>query len=104
MSSARNKPLRGGVHLMFNDALLEWIQARLAQVAFEYGDEREGIDVLQGLEKTVGWTRVDDNFGKKVFCSTPFPCGTGSDGELRIGVVLKKDGTFNLDVRPWGEY
>lgn len=57
----------------------------------------DGEEILDFLDKFYGWTREADAFGKKAY--KPFPIESG--GEIRVTVVLKKDGAVKLDIRTW---
>jgi hypothetical protein len=106
MASNENKPLKGA-HLAVNEASLAFIVESLRVISTVMTDELiddKPITIIQELEREHGWIRADDSFGKKAYVTTPFPCGNGTDGELRIGVVLTKRGVFNVDIRGWGEY
>jgi hypothetical protein len=103
--SNQNKPLKGA-HLAINVASLNFLRTALEEISKVVTDaaiDDEPLKIIQAME-AAGWERADDSFGRKAYVTTPFPCGSGTDGELRVGVVLTKRGVFNIDIRPWGEY
>jgi hypothetical protein len=103
-----NKALRPmkGAHLILNETVLEMLLRNLKQIEAVYSDElndQNANGVLAALEE-MGWTKVKDKFGTKVYEYLVYPVNGHEAGELRVGVVLTSRGELMLDIRPWGEY
>jgi hypothetical protein len=97
-----------GVHFVLTEKYLGWLRDALHDVDVVYSDEAHDqqaeivvntmtdpeSDEISEFELT--WERVKDNFGTKSFVSIPY-----KDGELRVTVVLSKQGELKLDIREW---
>ena len=63
------------------------------------------VRILNALE-SIGWIRVKDKFADKAYRTMHYPASTPplASDELRFTMLLKKDGSMHLDLRPWGQY
>jgi hypothetical protein len=93
-----------GVHAVLNQEVLDFVKACLEDIESCYSDEihdSEPIDVINTLkgwdrDEDEKWSELKDNFGHKVFRIMPY-----KDQELRVTVVLTKQGELRLDIRQW---
>lgn len=118
-SSNSLQPMKGAF-LVLNEQVHEFITRALYDIGETYSDERAAeepeeilLDLVKGTPGESGelsgleWRPVEDDFGKKAYVSMPYALANqvGQDGELRVTVIiLKKDGTMNIDIRTWGKY
>lgn len=60
-------------------------------------DKGKSIQYLKDLRGSAqGWTPAQDTYGTKLYKSLPW-----NDGEMRVTVVLTKQGSLKVDVRFW---
>jgi hypothetical protein len=97
-----------GVHFVLTGKYLNWLRDALHDVDVVYSDAAHNVQpeiVVNTMtdpesdeisEFELQWERVKDNFGTKAFVSIPY-----KDGELRVTVVLSKQGELKLDIREW---
>jgi hypothetical protein len=100
------KPMKGA-HLIANEATINFVYEALYAIRSVMDDEATDFDSghsIKLLATYEGWTTEQDKFGTKVYTSMPYPVNQHDVGELRVGLVLRKDDTLYVDIRPWGEY
>lgn len=116
MASGELKPMKGAF-LILNEATHEFITKALHDVGETYSDERAEqdpeeilFDLIKGSfddPSGLEWRPAEDDFGSKAYVAMPYALANqpGQAAELRVTVViLKKDGTVNIDIRTWGQY
>jgi hypothetical protein len=107
---------RKGVQFALNDRALAWVQNALDEINEVYSDSEHDsapreillklLELREGnpeAELMLEWSTSSDKYGEKVFTSLPFKNGQYDD-ELRVTLVLTKNGELRLDIRMWGVY
>jgi len=90
-----------GVHLVLNQAVLDFINSSLDEIELVYTDgdhdSNPGMTIDALLESDMAtWTEVNDNFGRKVYRSMAY-----KTGELRLTVILTQQDELRMDIREW---
>lgn len=60
-------------------------------------DSGEGMQYLKDINSSAThWKKAKDDFGTKLYKALPW-----NDGEIRVTVVLNKQGSLKVDLRYW---